>query len=140
MGLRTPIIYSWEGKIKPEFNTNKLASSIDIAPTIYGICGINPPAGLPGINVLDRRALKRRNLIFAEQYNHDFSTPDESLQYRVAIELPWKLILPDKNNKPKDEVQLYNIEQDPFESQNLADQNPEIVKRLSKQIENWWMK
>ncbi len=140
MGLRTPIIYSWKGKIKPEFNTKNLASSIDIAPTIYGICGINPPAGLPGINVLDRWALKRRNLIFAEQYNHDFSTPDESLQYKVAIELPWKLILPDKNNKPRDEVQLYNIEQDPFESQNLADQNPEIVKRLSKQIENWWMK
>jgi len=140
MGLRTPIIYSWEGKIKPEFNTKNLASCIDIAPTIYGICNTNPPAGLPGINVLDRRALNKRKSIFAEQYSHDFSTPNESLEYRVAIELPWKLILPDKKNKPKDKVQLYNIEQDPYENQNLADQNPKMVKKLNTQIENWWMK
>jgi arylsulfatase A-like enzyme len=75
MGLRTPIIYSWEGKIKPEFNTKNLVSSIDIAPTIYGILGINPPEGLPGINVMDRRNLDQRKIIFAEQYNHDFGTP-----------------------------------------------------------------
>lgn len=140
MGIRTPIIYRWEGKIKPEFNTKNLVSSIDIAPTIYGILGIDPPEGLPGINVLDGRKLDERKIIFAEQYNHDFGTPGESLRYRMAIETTWKLIVPNRKNKPKDKIQLYNIEQDPFEERNLADQNPGIVSRLNKQIDDWWMK
>jgi uncharacterized sulfatase len=140
MGIRTPIIYSWEGKIKPEFNTKNLASSIDIAPTIYGILGIKPPEGLPGINVLDGRSLDERKIIFAEQYNHDFSTAEESLQYTAAIGETWKLIVPNRKNKPKDKIQLYNIEQDPFESRNLADQNPEMVRTLNKKINDWWMK
>jgi arylsulfatase A-like enzyme len=140
MGLRTPIIYSWEGVIKPELNTKDLVSSIDIAPTVYGILGMTSPEGLPGINVLDSRTLDQRNIIFAEQYNHDFSTPEESLQYTVAIGKTWKLIVPDRKNKPKDRIQLYNIEEDPFEKRNLADQHPGIVSRLNKQINEWWMK
>lgn len=135
MGIRTPVIFSWEGNIKPEMNATDAVSSIDIAPTIYGICGIESPANLKGINVLDSIALKNRETIFAETYAHDFTTIDSSLFYRVAIELPYKLILPDATNKPDAEVELFNIVTDPFEQKNLADSNPEKVGELKKEIE-----
>jgi len=135
MGIRTPLIFRWTGKIEPELNASHPVSAIDIATTIYGICGIEPPAGLPGINVLDKAALARRQTIFAETYAHDFTSIDSSLYYRMAIELPYKLIWPDANNQPEKSLELFDIVSDPFEEKNLADSNPTIVDELKKEIQ-----
>jgi uncharacterized sulfatase len=115
-------------------NTTDAVSSIDIANTIYSFCGIEPPDNLKGINVLDNAALKNRETIFAETYAHDFTTIDSSLYYRIAIELPYKLILPDKTNKPEAEVELFNIVDDPFEEKNLVGSNQEKVDELRGKI------
>lgn len=139
MGIRTPIIFNWNGKIEPEFNTKNTVSSIDIATTIYEICGIKAPADLQGINVLVSTALNARKTIFAETYAHYFTVIDSSLYYRIAIDFPWKLILPDRTNKPDAEVELFNIEDDPHEKENLAGNFPDIVKDLQKKIENWYI-
>lgn len=130
MGIRTPIIFNWKGTIKPKRNTTAAVSSIDIATTIYGICGIKPPSKLQGIHVLDTTALMHRDAIFAETYAHDFAGIDSSLYYRIAIDLPYKLILPDKRNLPESEVELFDIVSDPFETENLADALPETLNRL----------
>ena len=134
MGIRTPMIFRWEGTIDPEMNTTQAVSSIDIATTIYEICDIQPPANLQGIDVLDSVALNKREVIFAETYAHDFTTIDSSLYYRVAIALPYKLILPDATNKPDVGVELFNIVNDPFEQKNLAGSNPEKVEELREEI------
>ena len=85
--------------------------------------------------MLDNAALKNRETIFAETYAHDFTTIDSSLYYRIAIKLPYKLILPDKTNKPEAEVELFNIVDDPFETKNLVNSNPEKAEELKKEIE-----
>jgi arylsulfatase A-like enzyme len=118
-------------------DTSRAVSAIDIATTIYGICGIDPPEELQGINVLDNQQLNGRDLIFAETYEHDFSTLDSSLYYQIAIDLPYKLILPDKLNQPEAEVELFNIISDPFEDDNLANSKPEKVEELINKIDDW---
>jgi arylsulfatase A-like enzyme len=138
MGLRTPIIYRWKGKIAPEMNESDAVSSIDIASTIYGICGIKPPAGLPGINVLDSAALNKREIIFAETYDHDFTGIDSSLQYLVAIQFPLKLIVKYENGLPVDNVELFNLENDPHEYTNIAEKEPERVNELRNKTFTWW--
>ena len=134
MGIRTPMIFRWVGTINPEMNTNQAVSSIDIATTIYDILGLKQPAELKGINVLDGAELKNRETVFAETYAHDFTTIDSSLFYRIAIKLPYKLILPDATNKPDAKVELFHIVKDPFEQENLAGSNPEKVEELKKEI------
>jgi len=138
MGIRTPIIFRWKDNITPEMDTASAVSAIDIAATIYRICGIEPPEQLEGINVLDKDAVASRDTVFAETLAHDFTTLDSSLYYRIAVELPHKLILPDKTNKPGLEAELYNVLTDPFETENLAPSNPEKVEKLKGEIENWW--
>jgi arylsulfatase A-like enzyme len=137
MGIRTPIIFNWKGEISPVLDTSRAVSAIDIATTIYGICGIDPPEELQGINVLDNKQLNSRDLIFAETYAHDFSTIDSSLYYQIAIDLPYKLILPDTNNVQNAEIELFNIFSDPFEDDNLVNSNPEIVIELKNEIQAW---
>ena len=139
MGIRTPIMFRWIDEIDPEMDSTTAVSSIDIASTIYGICGIEAPPALQGINVLDREQLGSRDFIFAETYAHDFSTFDSSLYHQVAIDLPYKLILPDEYNKPDEGIELFNIVSDPFEEDNLANTNPEKVGELRNKIEDWWL-
>jgi len=139
MGIRTPIIYRWTGTIEPEMDTTSLASCIDIAPTVLRVCGLEPTHEMQGINMLDEAVRKERDAIFAETYAHDFSTIDSSLYYRVIIAGAWKLILPDPANRPEGSAQLYNLVNDPHERNNLAEENPEIVSRLQKRLEEWWL-
>ncbi len=150
MGIRTPMIFRWKGVIDPEMDKENLASSIDIATTILEICGIEPEPEMQGINVLDKKALSGRDAIFAEAYAHDFTTVDESLNFRIIVKLPWKLILPDPVNRPYNpqfypiepdgKPQLYNLLEDPDERVNLVADNPGVVSSLTSEIEKWWNK
>ena len=137
-GIRTPIMFRWPGTIEPEMDTTTLVSGIDIATTILGVSEITPTDEMQGVNVLNRQELKARDLVFAEAYAHDFTTVDSSLYYRVAIDFPYKLIVPDGDNKPEAKLELYNIQQDPFETTELSDSNPDQVDALMAEMESWW--
>lgn len=135
MGIRTPIIFRWINEISPRMDTTIAVSSIDIASTIYGICGIEPPSAIQGINVLDPEKVSSRENIFAETYAHDFGRIDSSLYYRIAIDLPYKLILPDRRNLPESNAELYDVVSDPYERVNLSDSLPEVLNRLIAELE-----
>lgn len=134
LGIRTPIMYKWAGKIKPKMDTKTIVSSIDMVPTVLDILGIKIPKNLPGINVLDEKALNERKGIFGEVYAHDFDTIENSMFYNMAIFPPYKIIVPDHVRKKDEVIQLFNIDKDPFEENNLAASNPEIVKDLQEKI------
>lgn len=137
LGIRTPILYKWAGKINPEMNKTTITSSIDMVPTVLDILGIEKPENLPGINVLDEKALTERKGIFGEVYAHDFDTIENSMFYNMAIFPPYKIIVPDPVRKKNEVVQLFNIDTDPFEKNNIAASNPEIIKRLKTKIQTF---
>jgi len=134
MGIRTPIMYKWKGKITPKMDNKTITSSIDMVPTVLDILGIEKPENLPGINVLEENALQDRNGIFGEVYAHDFDTVENSMYYNMAIFPPYKIIIPDPVRKKDEVVQLFNIDQDPFEKKNIAANYPEIVEKLTARI------
>ena len=138
MGIRTPIMYRWKGVIEPEMDKTSLSSSIDMATTILDVCGIEPTEEMQGINVLDKEARLARDAVFAEVYAHDFSSVDSSLYHRIIITRPWKLILTDPAYDAERGPELYNLDTDPYEWENQAEAHPEIVTRLSGQLEEWW--
>jgi arylsulfatase A-like enzyme len=141
MGIRTPIIFKWPGKITPDMDSTTLVSSIDIAVSSLAAAGLGPSPEMEGINVLDAEALKARDKIFSLDFAHDMvhvDQPEKSLESRIIITNPWKLIDPNREVEQKEEVQLYNIYQDPFEKKNLATKNPDIVKGLREELDKWW--
>lgn len=151
LGIRTPIMVRWPGRVKPRKDTEHFASNIDIVPTILTACGVSPTPGMPGLDLLDSEAVAKRKRIFGENFCHDMAdvnAPGKSLRTRTCIEGDWKLIvwqnpLPDvKTNNPvrrsKLDYELYNIRKDPGETKNLAEEMPEKVAALKKQIDGWW--
>lgn len=138
MGIRTPIIFKWSGKIEAEMNTTAAVSAIDIATTLLELINIQPDEKMKGINVLDKKKRESRDLIYAENYSHDFSTIDSSLYHKIAIDLPYKLIISDTINKPKATTELFNIVEDPFEEVDLFNEHHPKVKEIQSKINQWW--
>lgn len=137
MGIRTPIIYKWPGKISPEMDTTSLVSSVDMAVTSMVAAGMDPHPDMEGINVMDAKALKNRDKVYSLDFAHDMvhvDQPEKSLESRIIITNPWKLIDPAQNN----EVQLFNVYQDPDEKENLAAKYPEIVHNLQEELDKRW--
>ena len=54
--------------------------------------------------------------------------------YNIAIAKPYKIIVPHSIHKKGEDVQLYNIDEDPFEKNNIAGNNTEIVEKLKTKI------
>lgn len=151
-GIRTPIMYSWPGKIPPG-ERSELTSSIDIVPTILAAAGAKMPKDLPGLNLMENltgnKAITRK-AIFGESFAHDIADlkkPEASLLFRWVIEGNWKLLLTYdgevnryKSTHPRTEKrpQLFNLKEDPHEKVNQAAQHGGVVARLAKQIDGWY--
>jgi uncharacterized sulfatase len=137
---RSPIILRWPGRIEPR-SSDDLAQSIDVAPTILAAAGRKPTPAMPGVNLLDAGAVKKRKAIFGEIFEHnalDIHNPAANLQYRWVIEGNEKLIVPAPRNVPDGKVELFDLAADPHETTNLAERRPERVAALRRSIEAWW--
>lgn len=140
-GVRTPIMLRWPGKVKPEMSP-RLASSVDIAPTLLTAVGARPSSDMPGVNLLDPQAVAARKVVFGECFTHnavDIERPASSLRWRWLATESWKLIVPDPANEPNSTVELFRIDTDPHEQNNLAEKERDQVSELHKQLNAWWM-
>ena len=158
MGIRTHMTYKWPGQIPAEIDTTTFVSTNDMIPTILDILRVESELDLPGINVLDQQALTGREAVFSEDYHHDIAdvnNPTESLEHRVVLRDPWKLILPNETDQEQivqksgntqfirtisviEEPELYHIVNDPHERHNIASDHPQIVEELKQLIDDWW--
>lgn len=152
-GIRTPIMVSWPGKVKPGISED-FASAIDLFPTAMAVARIAAPKDLPGLNLMDKEATEARKTIFGVTHaihNMTPGNPDGTLQYLWAIEGDWKLIqrctgenktvyarIHDWDNES---IRFFNLREDPHETKNLFDMNnPIMLKRYTdmwKKIQNW---
>lgn len=139
-GVRTPIMVRWIGKVAPG-ESQDLAHSIDLMPTILKALGVGLPEGLPGIDLLDPQATAARKMIFGECFTHNainLDVPQENLRWRWAIRGKWKLIIPNPSIEKEGVLELYDLDADPTEERNLAKSNLQLVEDLGDEIDKWW--
>lgn len=148
-GIRTPMMVSWPGTVKPG-KSDDFAHAIDLFPTAMAAAGLETPANLPGINLMDSEATAARKTIFGVTHaihNMTPDTPDGTLQYLWAIEGDWKLMVRySGENKTAYRnihvwdtlpVRLYNLADDPDEKKNLIWDHRDKARELRKKIEAW---
>jgi len=143
-GQRVPCIMKWPGVIPEGVICNKLASSIDILPTLASITGAPLPGKkIDGVSILplmrgEKEASPRHEFLYYYQQN--------ALE-AVQIDY-WKLILPHSGRtyrglKPGNDgwpgptgteriesPQLYDLRRDPGEWYDVSQWYPEKVKEL----------
>ena len=129
-GQRVPAIIWAPGRIPPGTQTDALASTIDILPTIASLTGSHLPADrtIDGVDISP--------LLTGD----DKSPRQEFLYYAMSGRLEgirqgdWKLLVLSPNGKDQAEVMLFNLAKDIGEKNNLAAENPELVERLTKRM------
>ncbi|MBL9136555.1 MAG: sulfatase-like hydrolase/transferase [Verrucomicrobiales bacterium] len=139
-GLRTPIMVRWPGRIQPRIQQRPV-SSIDIMPTLLDAAGVRRPDGLPGINLLDRRAVERRTAVFGACFTHDgvdLDRPVSGLRWRWVVSGNWKLIVPANPESGPEGVGIYDLSKDPREHVNREAAEPGRVRRLRRLLDQWW--
>lgn len=117
---------------------------IDVLPTICEVAGIDmnkyEETKFDGQNVLP--ALKGTSK-GPERLWFSYIHQNEAKEHYSVIQEPYKLVIkiPHKNGKKgKPVVELFNLNDSPLESSNIASQYPEIVKTLVKEIESFKLK
>jgi arylsulfatase A len=124
-GHRVPAIAYWPGQIKPGTVTKQTALGMDLFPTMVSVAGATCPAEiqLDGVDLLptliNNETLPERT-VFWRHGNQ-----------RAVRKGPWKLRVQGKN------VELYNLDEDLGEKENLARAKPERVKALEDELTAW---
>ncbi len=121
-GLRVPCIMQWTGKIPAGTVSDRIASSIDLYPTLANIAGMDIPKEqlIDGINIKDLILGK-----IGADPRKEFYYLDQGRGLKAVRIGNWKLFL---GNQPI----LYNLKMDVGEQKNIAVEYPEIVRRLTQ--------
>ena len=140
--LRSPLLVRTPGMKTSGQASDALIETVDIYPTLAELCGLTPPDGLGGES-------------FAALLNNPKATgPTEAFGYhrpwtwsvRALGPHPWcKTIRTDryrlsvwtaeKNGEKVVQVELYDHQTDPEETNNLAKTHPELVDSLIKHLD-----
>ena len=176
-GIRTSLIVSWPGKIKPQTSTNAMVSWIDLIPTLIDLSGGKVPKGIDGKsfadvllgkksqhrkviyaihkgdneeNVYPIRSIRVGNWKYIRNLRPDFAytthtdvwaTEDPQIEghgkhaghhwdsyiQAAKIDPAAADFLRDYHSNPAEE--LYNIDEDPFEQNNLSS-DPKYAKKM----------
>jgi arylsulfatase A len=138
-GHRVPFFARWPGKISPGSRTDETICLTDIFPTVAGILKKKlPNAAAPdGYDIL--------STLLGEKLKHPVreATVHQSASGQLAIRQgKWKLIalqpMQSSTEKKSDSAhELYDLSADISEKQDVAEKNPEIVKRLDALLEKY---
>jgi arylsulfatase A len=149
-GQRVPTVAHWPAQIAPGRVDNSLASLLDLMPTFSALAGVP----LPDDRVIDGEDISafftHQGNARTQQFYYTSATSTDVTAYREG---DWKVKLPRKGY-PKfldsilklelyaHDLLLFNLQDDPYEQHNLAQQFPEralqmqqSIAELEKQIE-----
>jgi len=150
-GVRVPFVARWKGTIPEGVTSNTHAMTIDLFPTIANYIG----ASLPEHKIDGKSAvavLEGRDGVTSPQEAYFFYYKKNDLE---AIRWgDWKLHFPhtyrSMNGNPvgsggvpgkydysvKTRLELYNLRTDPSETTNIADEHPEVMKKMHELATN----
>ncbi len=125
---RVPLIVAGPG-LQQGVISDQLVSLIDLFPTLMDMAGLEHPQGLDGHSLIPLcrgEATNRPDYVFSE-YHSNFSNTGIAM-WRQG---PWKYI-----RYAGYAPQLFNLDDDPEEINDLAQTHPEVVQRLDARLES----
>jgi arylsulfatase A-like enzyme len=129
-GIRIPFIARWPGKITAGTQSDHISAFWDFLPTACEIAGAEIPKDIDGISYLP-------TLLGEEQPVHQYlywEFPEKG--YKVALRKgKWKAIRNNMEEDPDGPIELYNLEDDIGEENNVAEANPETTQQLTRLLE-----
>jgi len=136
-GMRVPFLIRWPGHIPAGRVANGVLTGMDLLPTLASIAGTNPRGEGPIDGVDASRYILGKS---------EISPRDTYYYYRLSAlygvrKGKWKRVVASNGYGAAEGIktgldELYNLESDPGEILNVANEHPEIVRDLEKLLMN----
>jgi arylsulfatase A len=129
-GIRTPFYIRWPGKIRPG-TTDQLGQSIDIFPTLIGLCGIShsytkPIDGIDLSDVITGQKSSVERYIFSRQAYENISNCGASVR-----DIRYRFV------RTKAGTFLYDMIADPGQKNDISSSEKEKAATLSSLLSKW---
>lgn len=125
-GIRVPFIVRWPGTIRPGTTTDHVSAFWDFFPTACDLMGVKPPEGLDGISYLPV-------LLGKDQPRHEYLYWEFKAQHEQAVRMgKWKGVRQNVNYNPPPPIELYDLDSDIGEQDNIAADHPDIVAQIEQ--------
>jgi arylsulfatase A-like enzyme len=127
--IRVPLLFVGNS-IKPRIIT-KQVSHVDISPTIYELLDIPLDRKISGKSLIsfDDESSQEENPSYLHTMPHHKLSPSDMVGLRTNKHKYFRAA-----RDPKENVNLYDLKNDPYENDNIAETNKELVTQLEKKI------
>ena len=140
-GIREPLIVRWPGVVTPGKTCGEPVTSVDFFPTFLEIAGLKdrakkPIDGVSLVPVLNQSGKLDRRAVYWHYPHYHSSSIGPCGAVRAG---DYKLIewFDESICGPGNEFELYNLNKDIGEQNNLAKKMPKRVEKLKKMLSNW---
>lgn len=131
-GHRVPFFIRWPARLKGGKDIGRLTAHIDVLPTLIDLCDLKAPEGVK----FDGASLRPLLSSAGEAW------PNRTLFVqvnRVEVPEPWKRSAAMTDRwRLVDGAELYDMEKDPGQAEDVARQNPSVVATLRQEYKEWY--
>jgi arylsulfatase A-like enzyme len=148
--VRVPLILWGPGRVPKGVNVEEPVELIDVMPTLLEYAGLRVPQAVQGQSLLPLLPMDgrgggvaaagsgwKRRPVIAEKQPLDGTDHPEQTECYAIVEGSWKLIHNVARPPERPEFELFDFIKDPLDQKNVAAEHPDVVERLSKQLEAW---
>lgn len=130
-GIRVPTIAWWPGTVADGSESDHISAFEDMMPTFAELAGTAAPPNIDGISMVPILTGEGQQ----QQHNYLYWEFPARGGKQAVRKGQWKAVRLDINENPEAPIELYNLDQDPGEKNNVASENPEIAEQM-RQIMN----
>jgi arylsulfatase A len=127
-GIREPMIAWWPGKVKAGSTSDYTGAFWDFLPTFAELAKQPQPNGIDGISIVPA-LLGQNNAPVHPWLYWEFHEQGGKQAVRMG---KWKGIKLNAASKPDGPIELYDLQNDVSEKNNIADKHPDIVQAIRK--------
>ena len=130
-GIRVPAFINYRGLEAGEFELP--AAHYDILPSLASLCNLSLEDNIDGLNLLakDKQRLQNRSIFIRES---NYMQPYQEMMVRKG---DYKLVALQPGQQP--EFELFNLKEDPYEKNDLREQQPEEFSELKNKLDQWYL-